>query len=60
MTSPATDEWSLLAEAYQDVTVPRFQPMYDTMAKCVIDFIQSNGRVDGPWNILDFGTGKDH
>lgn len=55
MTSPdsESDEWSLLAEGYEDVTVPRFQPMHQSMANYALDHIQGGG----PNKILDFGTG---
>lgn len=59
MTSPASDEWSLLAEGYEDITVPRFQPMHQAMAKYAINYIQHQNIGDKLIKILDFGTGTD-
>ncbi|CAF3469157.1 unnamed protein product [Rotaria sp. Silwood1] len=50
------NEWSQLAQSYQDVLLPRFQPLYDTMAHYVVKKIQSNDR-GGEYQLLDYGTG---
>ena len=52
------DEWSLLAQSYHDVLLPRFQPLYDTMAKFAIDRILSK-HLNEPSKLLDYGTGTD-
>ena len=53
----ANDEWSLLAPSYHDVLLPRFQPLYDTMATFAVDRIQSR-HLGQPSRVLDYGTGK--
>jgi hypothetical protein len=53
----SNDEWSLLAQSYHDVLLPRFQPLYQTMATFAIDRIQSKHHNE-PSRILDYGTGQ--
>ncbi|CAF3201529.1 unnamed protein product [Rotaria sp. Silwood2] len=52
----AYDDWSTLAPSYQDVFLPRFQPMYDTIAHYVVKKIQSKDTND-EYKVLDYGTG---
>ncbi|CAF4157984.1 unnamed protein product [Rotaria sp. Silwood2] len=52
----AYDDWSTLASSYQDVFLPRFQPMYDTIAHYVVKKIQSKDTND-EYKVLDYGTG---
>ncbi|CAF3843721.1 unnamed protein product [Rotaria sordida] len=53
----SSNEWSLLAQSYQDVFVPRFQLLYDTMAHYAVKKIQSNDTRD-EYQLLDYGTGS--
>ncbi|CAF3843771.1 unnamed protein product [Rotaria sp. Silwood1] len=50
------DDWSALAPSYQDVFLPRFQPMYDTIAHYIVKKIQSKDTND-EYKVLDYGTG---
>ncbi|CAF3779057.1 unnamed protein product [Rotaria sp. Silwood1] len=49
------DDWSALAPSYQDVFLPRFQPMYDTIAHYVVKKIQSKD-TNEEYKVLDYGT----
>ncbi|CAF3731208.1 unnamed protein product [Rotaria sp. Silwood1] len=49
------DDWSALAPSYQDVFLPRFQPMYDTIAHYIVKKIQSKDTND-EYKVLDYGT----
>lgn len=57
MTTPASDGWSALAEPYEDVIVPRLQPLYDAMAMYAIDHLRNESHSGEPSKVLDFGTG---
>ncbi|CAF1358238.1 unnamed protein product [Rotaria sordida] len=52
----SSNEWSQLAQTYQDLFVPRLQPLYDTMAHYAVKKIQSND-TKGEYQLLDYGTG---
>ena len=53
------NEWSLMAHSYQDVFLPRLQPLYDILASFVVREIGSN-HVRHKYKLLDYGTGKDN
>ena len=50
------NEWTLLAQSYEEVLLPRFQPLYQTMAKFVVGQIQSR-ESKMYYKVLDYGTG---
>lgn len=50
------DEWSILAKSYEEVLLPRFEPLYDRIAEIIIAHIASR-ETNPKWKILDFGTG---
>jgi len=51
------DEWSLMAHSYQDVLLPRLQPLYDILASCVVREIEFS-HATHKYEVLDYGTGK--
>ena len=51
------NEWSLIAQSYEDVLRPRFEPLYQSMANAVIQYIRSNSGQQ-PLKLLDYGTGS--
>lgn len=52
----SNNEWSVMALSYQDVLLPRLQPLYDTMAHCVATNVLSKNETH-KYRILDYGTG---
>jgi hypothetical protein len=51
------NEWSLMAHSYQDVFLPRLQPLYDIMASFVVREVESN-HAKCKYKVLDYGTGE--
>lgn len=49
------DEWTLLADAYDDVLLTRLQPLYDCVARLVLGHIEVNKNEQH--KLLDYGTG---
>ncbi len=50
------NEWSSLAQSYEGVFRPRFEPLYDCIANAVVKRIQSNNSKQKV-QLLDYGTG---
>jgi hypothetical protein len=52
----SNNEWSLLAQSYEDVLRPRFELLYNCIASVVVNYIRSNNKND-KFKVLDYGTG---
>ena len=52
-----SDEWSVLSDAYEDVLLPRFQPLYNFIANLILKRITSNPQ-EKKLRLLDYGTGN--
>lgn len=50
------NEWSSLAQSYEGVFRPRFEPLYNCIANAVVKQIQSNNGKQ-KFQLLDYGTG---
>ncbi|CAF0783154.1 unnamed protein product [Adineta ricciae] len=51
-----SDEWSVLSGAYEDVLLPRFQPLYNFLANLILKHIASSPQ-EKKLRLLDYGTG---
>jgi hypothetical protein len=52
----SNDEWASIAYSYEDVLLPRFQPLYDIIANIAVNKIKLNKK--DRCKILDYGTGN--
>ncbi len=50
------NEWSSLAQSYEGVFRPRFEPLYNCIANAVVKQIQSNNEKQ-KFQLFDYGTG---
>ncbi len=51
------NEWSSLAQSYEDALRPRFEPLYNYIANTVVKQVQSNNEKH-KLKLLDYGTGE--
>jgi len=50
------NEWSSIAQSYEEVLRPRFELLYNCIASVVVNYIQSNSKND-KFKVFDYGTG---
>lgn len=56
MATEEENEWSVLAQSYENVLRPRFDQLYNSIASFVVKYIRSNNEKNKS-KVLDYGTG---